>query len=164
MAMRIVPLLAAALLLAGPAPAAESLLVTKKSLSSAGARALVDACVRYATEHKQIVAAAVVDGEGTLIELHAMQGATVSNIESAPLKAKTSLRWRRSTKELGDRVKSGENVAPVWMHDFPQRGAVPIFVDGEIVGAMGIGGAGSDECAVEAVKNVFGGNATTEGK
>jgi glc operon protein GlcG len=93
-----------------------------------------------------------------------MQGATVSNIESAPLKAKTSLRWRRSTKDLGDRVKSGENVAPVWMHDFPQRGAVPIFVDGEIVGAMGIGGAGSDECAVDAVKQVFGGNAKTEEK
>jgi glc operon protein GlcG len=162
--MRILPLLAAALLLAGPATAAESLLVTKKSLSSAAARALVDACVRYATEHKQIVAAAVVDGQGTLIELHAMQGATVSNIESAPLKAKTSLRWRRSTKDLGDRVKSGENVAPVWMHDFPQRGAVPIFVDGEIVGAMGIGGAGSDECAVDAVKQVFGGNAKTEEK
>lgn len=162
--MRSLVLLASALLLLGQAQAAKSLLVTKKSLSSAAARALVDACVRYATEHEEIVAAAVVDAEGTLIELHAMQGATITNIESAPLKAKTSLRWRRSTKEIGDRVKSGENVAPVWLHDFPQRGAVPIFVDGEIVGAMGIGGAGSDECAVAAIKAVFGGNAKTEMK
>jgi hypothetical protein len=29
---------------------------------------------------------------------------------------------------------------------------------------MGIGGAGSDECAVDAVKQVFGGNAKTEEK
>ena len=160
--MRIFALLTAALLLAGSVQAAESLLVTKKSLSSAAARALVDACVRYATAHKQVVAAAVVDGQGTLIELHAMQGATVSNIESAPLKAKTSWRWRRATKDLGARVQSGENVAPVWMHDFPQRGAVPIFVDGDLVGAMGIGGAGSDECAINAIEEVFGGNAKTQ--
>jgi glc operon protein GlcG len=161
--MRKLAALLALLLVAGQAQAAESLLVTKKSLSSAAARALVDACLRYATEHRQIVAAAVVDAEGTLIELHAMQGATVTNIESAPLKAKTSLRWRRSTKEIGDRVKSGENEAPVWLHDFPQRGAVPIFVDGDLIGAMGIGGAGSDECAVAAVKEVFGGAAKTAG-
>jgi len=162
--MRILPLVAAALLAATQVASAQALLVSKKSLSSAAARALVDACVDFATQHKQIVAAAVVDEEGTLLDFHAMQGATVTNIESAPLKAKTSVRWRRSTREIGDRVRSGENEAPVWLHDFPQRGAVPIFVEGELVGAMGIGGAGSDECAVAAVKAVFGGSAKTEMK
>ena len=162
--MRTLPLLAAALLAVAPAASAQGLLVTKKSVSSVAARALVEACLDYAAKHNQIVAAAVVDAEGNLLDAHAMQGATATNIASAPLKAKTSLRWRRSTKEIGDRVKSGENEAPVWLGDFPQRGGLPIVVEGEVVGAMGVGGAAnaSDDCAAAAIKSVFGAAAKTD--
>ena len=156
--------LAASLLAtAWAAPAsAQDLLTVRKTLTSTAARALVDSCVAYATAHKQTVAAAVVDSAGILLEFHAMQGSTVTNIESAPLKARASVRWRRSTQSLGERVRSGENQAPVWLGDLPQRGAVPIVVDGEVVGAMGIGGAASDDCAIQAIKSVFAGKALTE--
>jgi hypothetical protein len=46
-----------------------------KVISSAGARALADACTAWAEKNKQIVAMAVLDWGGNLIEFHAMEGA-----------------------------------------------------------------------------------------
>ena len=46
-----------------------------KVISSAGARALADACTAWAEQNKQVVAMAVLDWGGNLIEFHAMEGA-----------------------------------------------------------------------------------------
>jgi hypothetical protein len=35
-------------------------------------------------------------------------------------------------------VRSGQNLAPTFVHDFPQPGALPIVVDGEVIGSMGV--------------------------
>jgi hypothetical protein len=35
-------------------------------------------------------------------------------------------------------VRSGQNLAPTFMHDFPQPGALPILAGGEVIGAMGV--------------------------
>jgi len=68
-----------------------------KVISSAGARALVDACSAWAEQNKQIVAIAILDWGGNLIESHAMEGAPMNAIDTALLKAKSALRWRRPT-------------------------------------------------------------------
>src|SRR5215468_10616674 len=70
-----------------------------KVVSSAGARALVDACADWATKNKQTVAIAILDWGGNLIESHAMEGAPMNAIDTALLKAKSALRWRRPTSE-----------------------------------------------------------------
>jgi uncharacterized protein GlcG (DUF336 family) len=90
-----------------------------------------------------------------------MGGTNVIAGESAILKAKTAVRWWRSTAELNERVKNWDNVAPVWAGDFPQQGGVPIFMNGTIVGAMGIGGGRGDECARVAIQAVLGSAAST---
>ena len=41
------------------------------------------------------------------------------------------------------------------MHDFPQPGALPIMVDGEMIGAMGVSGADGEKCAQAAIDAVF---------
>lgn len=96
-----------------------------KIISSAGARALADACTVWAEQNKQVVAMAVVDWGGNLIEFHAMEGAPMNAIDTALLKAKSALRWRRPTSETNKMVRSGENLAPTFMNDFPQPGALP---------------------------------------
>src|SRR2546422_5294165 len=67
-----------------------------KIISSAGARALVDACSAWAATNKQTVAIAVLDWGGNLIESHAMEGAAANAIDTALLKAKSaapSMAW-----------------------------------------------------------------------
>jgi len=132
-----------------------------KIISSAGARALVDACSAWAAKNKQTVAIAVLDWGGNLIESHAMEGAAANAIDTALLKAKSALRWRRPTSETNKMVRSGENLAPTFMNDFPQPGALPIVVNGQVIGAMGVSSAQGEQCAQAAIDAVFKGQATS---
>jgi glc operon protein GlcG len=135
-----------------------------KIISSAGARALVDACSAWAEQNKEVVAIAILDWGGNLVESHAMEGAPMNAIDTALLKAKSALRWRRATSETNKIVRSGENLAPTFMHDFPQPGALPIMVDGQVVGAMGVSGADGEKCAQAAIDSVFKGKAISSSR
>jgi glc operon protein GlcG len=126
-----------------------------KVISSAGARALVDACTAWAEKNKQVVAIAVIDWGGNVIESHAMEGAAMNAIDTALLKAKSALRWRRPTSETNKMVRTGENLAPTFMNDFPQPGALPLIIDGQVLGAMGVSGADGEKCAQAAIDAVF---------
>ena len=75
-----------------------------KIISSAGARALADACSAWAEQNKQTVAMAILDWGGNLIESHAMEGAAANAIDTALLKAKSALRWRRRQRLSGLRA------------------------------------------------------------
>src|SRR6266700_8245431 len=134
-----------------------------KVISSAGARALVDACAAWAEKNKQVVAIAVIDWGGNVIESHAMEGAAANAIDTALLKAKSALRWRRPTSETNKMVRSGENLAPTFMRDFPQPGALPIIVNGQVIGAMGVSSGQGEQCAQAAIDAVFKGQAKTSG-
>jgi uncharacterized protein GlcG (DUF336 family) len=131
-----------------------------KIISSAGARALADACSAWAEQNKQIVAMAILDWGGNLIESHAMEGAPMNSIDTALLKAKSALRWRRPTSETNQLVRNGTNLAPTFMNDFPQPGAVPVVLNGQVIGAMGVSGADGEKCAKAAIDAVFKGQAT----
>jgi glc operon protein GlcG len=134
-------------------------------VSSAGARALADACTAWAEKNKLILAMAIIDWGGNVLESHAMEGAAANAIETALLKAKSALRWRRPTSETNKLVKSGENLAPTFMNDFPQPGALPIVLDGQVIGAMGVSaGADGEKCAAAAIESVFKGQATFTGR
>src|SRR6267142_943962 len=134
-----------------------------KVISSAGARALADACAAW-EKKKLVVAIAILDWGGNLIESHAMEGAPMNAIDTALLKAKSALRWRRPTSETNKMVRSGENLAPTFMNDFPQPGAVPIIVNGQVVGAMGVSSGDGEKCAQAAIDAVFKGQATTSAR
>ena len=133
-------------------------------ISSAGARALADACTAWAEKNKLVVAMAVIDWGGNLVEFHAMEGAAPNAIETALLKAKSALRWRRPTSETNKMVRSGENLAPTFMDDFPQPGALPIVLNGQAIGAMGVSSGDGERCAQAAIDSVFKGKAATVGR
>jgi glc operon protein GlcG len=134
---------------------AETMVREQKVITSAGARAMVDACSAWAEKNHQVLAMSVLDWAGNLVESHAMEGAGANSIDTALLKAKSALRWRRPTSEMNQVVRSGQNLAPTFMHDFPQPGALPIMVDGEMIGAMGVSGADGEKCAQAAIDAVF---------
>ena len=142
-----------------PPSSPQPLLVTRKVVTTAAARALVDACVAYAAQKKYTaLGIAVVDPDGTLLSFQGTDGATDTALETAELKATTAAHWRRPTIELWERVNKQVNRAPEWMGDFAQPGGFPIFVGNEMVGAIGAGGGignQDDECAQAAIKAVF---------
>jgi glc operon protein GlcG len=134
---------------------AQAMVREQKVISSAGARAMVDACTAWAERNHLVLAMSVLDWAGNLVESHAMEGAGANSIDTALLKAKSALRWRRATSETNRIVRSGENLAPTFMRDFPQPGALPIIVDGQMIGAMGVSSADGEKCAQAAIDVVF---------
>src|SRR5215510_569193 len=134
---------------------AQAMVREQKVISSAGARAMVDACTAWAERNHLTLAMSVLDWAGNLIESHAMEGAAANAIDTALLKAKSALRWRRPTSEMNRIVRSGENLAPTFMHDFPQPGALPIVVDGQMIGAMGVSSTDGEKCVQAAIDVVF---------
>lgn len=134
---------------------AQPVFVERKQISTAAARQMVDACIAFAERNRILVAVAVVGIDGVLLDFHAMQGGGATMSETAILKAKTAAHWQRSTKLLEDDVLSQRNVASVWINDFPKAGALPIVIDGQVAGAIGIGGAQrQEECAQYAIDSV----------
>lgn len=148
-----------------PPASPQPLLATRKVITTAAARALVDACIVYANQKKYTaLGIAVVDPDGTLLSFQGTEGAADTALETAELKAATAAHWRRPTIELWERVNKQINRAPEWMGDFAQPGGFPIFLDHEMVGAIGAGGGignQDDECAQAAIKAVFPGASTT---
>jgi glc operon protein GlcG len=135
---------------------AQTVYVERKQISSAAARKMVDACLAFAEQNHILVGVAVVGIDGVLLDFHAMQGGGATLSETAILKAKTAAHWQRSTKSLEEDVLSERNVASVWINDFPKSGALPIVIDGQVAGAIGIGGARmQEECAQAGIDAVI---------
>ena len=129
----------------------------RKQVSSDTARKLVEACIEFSKAHNSVVGVAVVDFAGVLIDMHLMQGGTATYSETAILKAKTAAHWQRATSSLEEDVNSKRNGASDWIGDFPRSGGLPIVIDGQVAGAIGVGGGGAAEaCAQAAIDSVIG--------
>jgi glc operon protein GlcG len=140
---------------------AQPLVSDKKDITGYGARKVIEACLAEAARDHYPIAIAVVDSAGYLQSYQATDGATDNTGMTAQLKAKTAAKFRRSTAELYERVNKQINRAPEWMGYFPIPGGFPIVVQGEVVGAIGVGAAGlsggrDEGCAQNAIKSVFG--------
>jgi glc operon protein GlcG len=136
---------------------AQPVSIDRKQVSADAARRMVDACLAFAQQNNIRVGVAVVDIAGVLIDFHAMQGGGATMAETAILKAKTSAHWQRSTRDLEEDVRTQANGASVWIGDFPRVGGLPIVIDGQVAGAIGIGGnAKQEECAQHAIDTVIG--------
>src|SRR5579872_1973285 len=151
----LIPLTAIAAIAFAAEASAQAMVREQKVITSAGARAMVDACTAWAERNHLVLAMSVLDWAGNLVESHAMEGAAFNAIDTALLKAKSALRWRRPTSEMNKIVRTGENLAPTFMHDFPQPGALPIVVNGQVIGAMGVSSGDGEKCAQAAIDTVF---------
>ncbi len=117
---------------------------TKRALSLSDARKIVDAARAEAEQRKWNVSIAVVDEGGFILALDRMDGAFPQSADIATRKAWTSAMVRLPTKALEEMVK--ERPALV---GFPGQlrvqGGLPIQVEGECVGAVGVSGVASHE-------------------
>src|SRR6185503_18038335 len=86
---------------------------------------------------------AVVDDGGNLMALERLDNTFAAGALISYGKARTSALFKKPTKFFEEIIKNGRTPM-VALNDFtPLQGGVPIVVDGQIVGAVGVSGATS---------------------
>lgn len=133
----------AALLLAGTVGTAHAQVATKKQLTIDGARQVIAAAAAEAARNRAGGVIAVVDDGGNLMALERLDGTFAAGASISIGKARTAAIFKRPTKAFEDIIRNGRT-AMVALNDFtPLQGGVPIMLDGEVVGAIGVSGAAS---------------------
>jgi len=117
---------------------------TKPCLTLADVKKVAAACEAEAIRNKWDVVIAILDDGGHLLWLQRMDGATPFNAEVAVEKGRSAAVSRRSTKNWEDRITAGRN-AVLKMPVLPVQGGLPIMVQGECAGGIGISGVQSHE-------------------
>lgn len=133
----------------------------KRSLTIEGANRVIAAAVAYAKQNSAPGGViAVVDDGGNLMALERLDGTFAAGANISIGKARTAVLFKRPTKAFEDIIKNGRT-AMVSLPDAyftPLQGGVPITIDGQIVGGVGVSGAASaqqDEELAVAGANVF---------
>lgn len=118
--------------------------IQKRSITLDGARTVIAAAKAYAVKNNAPGGViAVVDDGGNLVALERLDGTFSAGANISVGKAKTAVMFKRPTKFFEDVIKNGRT-AMVALPDFtPLQGGVPIVVDGELVGGVGVSGAAS---------------------
>jgi glc operon protein GlcG len=124
--------------------AANAQIVDKKSLTLEGARTVIAGAKLYAAKNNAPGGViAVVDDGGNLVALERLDGTFSAGANISIGKAKTAVMFKKPTKFFEDVIKNGRT-AMVALPDFtPLQGGVPILVDGQVVGGVGVSGASS---------------------
>jgi uncharacterized protein GlcG (DUF336 family) len=132
--------------------------LTKYQVSADIARKLVDACVDYAKSTNTPVSVFVLSPDGEIVDAHRMDGQNSINTDTALLKAKTALYLRDSTHAAANRFRTLDaRVIREDLHMYLVSGGLPIVVDDQMIGAIGVGGGNADEqCAYQALIKVLG--------
>lgn len=121
---------------------------TKPVLTLADVRAIAAAAETEALAHVWAVTIAIVDDGGHLLWLQRLDGAAPVSAEIATAKARTAALGRRESKVYEDMINQGRTSflsAPLLRGML--EGGVPILVDGQCVGAVGVSGVKSSEDA-----------------
>ena len=135
--------------------------VEKKALTIEGAKKVIAGAVAYAKKNNAPGGViAVVDEGGNLMALERLDGTFAAGANISIGKARTAVLFRRPTKAFEDIIKNGRTamVALPDAYFTPLQGGVPIMIDGQIVGGVGVSGAASaqqDEELALAGANVF---------
>jgi len=151
----------AALILLGAAAFSNAQTVEKKTLTIDGARKVIAGSIAYARKNNAPGGViAVVDEGGNLMALERLDGTFAAGANISIGKARTAVLFKRPTKAFEDIIKNGRTamVALPDTYFTPLQGGVPITIDGEIVGGVGVSGAASaqqDEELAIAGANVF---------
>jgi len=102
----------------------------------------------HALNHAWAVSIAIVDAGGHLLWLQRLDGAPPISAQIAPAKAHTAALGRRESKVYEDVVNQGRtSFLSVPGLQGLLEGGVPILVDGQCVGAVGVSGVKSVEDA-----------------
>jgi len=140
--------------------------LNKMVLNADMARAIVDACVQWQKQQPGNVTIAiyVIDPMGNILDMHQMDGVLPIGNETALMKAKTALYARSSSAAVAQRFNNVDGRLirldlgrAQGLSYYFVGGGLPIVVQDQLIGAVGVGGGNADEqCAYQALQKVLG--------
>jgi len=122
------------------AQAGPALTLDKKTLTLSAARRVVAASEAEATKRGLGVVIVVVDDAGTVIELTRMDSAQVASVSVGIGKARTAAIYRRPSRVFEEQIRDGRIAALALADATPLQGGIPIVINGQVVGAVGVSG------------------------
>lgn len=131
-------------------------------ISLAAAKKIARVCRDWAASHGGAISLYVIDDAGELVHMERMDGQLPNDIRTALLKAQTALKTRQPTSIRAAQLENDPSGLPrqVALYKFfTSSGGLPIVVDGQLIGAIGVSGdsgAGDENCAVAGLKATFG--------
>jgi glc operon protein GlcG len=117
----------------------------KKVLTIAGARAVAAAAEAEATKGGATPAFAIVDDGGHVLLVVRPDGTFPAAAEVSIRKARTAALFRKETIAFENTVNGGRYALLGVDVMTPLMGGVPIVIDGQVVGAIGVSGAKSQQ-------------------
>jgi len=135
-------LLATTVMIVGGAVRAQ--VAERKSLTLEGAKRVVTAAEEYAKQNKAPGGViAVVDAGGNLMDLDRLDGTFAAGANISIGKARTAVLFQKPTKVFEDIINNGRTAMAALPDSFftPLQGGIPIVLDGQIIGGVGVSGA-----------------------
>jgi uncharacterized protein GlcG (DUF336 family) len=136
-------------------------------ISLAAAKKIAKVCRDFAAGKNGSMSLYILDTFGELVHMERMDGQVFNNIRTALMKAETSLKTRVPTSVYNAQLRNNPAGQPrtIVQYDFfTNSGGLPIVVDGQMIGAIGVGGGagggGDENCAIEGLKATFGDHVT----
>jgi glc operon protein GlcG len=135
-------------------------------ISLAAAKKVARVCRDWAASKDGTMSLYIIDNAGEFVHMERMDGQVYNNIRTALLKAQTALKTRQPTSVAAAQLKNNPNGIArqtTFFNLFTNSGGIPIVVDGQMIGAIGIGGGaggGDENCAIEGLKAAFGEHVT----
>ena len=120
---------------------------TKAVLTLSDVKAILAAAEAHATANQWAVCIAVVDDGGHVLGQLRLDGAAPLSAQIAPAKAHSAAVGARPTKAFEDMINQGRYAFLSAPLEGMLEGGVPIVVDGQVVGAVGVSGVKSHEDA-----------------
>jgi glc operon protein GlcG len=137
------------------------------SINADTAEKLSKACEAIAKKNNSQVVVVILDPQGLVVHEHRMDGEGWIQVNATEQKARTALRTRASSRVLNNRNVqdpfTNQNMAGYGLTT--QEGGLPIIVNGQLIGAIGVGGIppaertatyGEEMCARDALVEVIG--------
>jgi uncharacterized protein GlcG (DUF336 family) len=135
-------------LLAGTAASAQ--MMDKKVLTLAAAKKIAAAAEQTASQNKWSVVIAIVDEGGHLVYLSRVDGTQYGSVDVAIRKAGAAAAFKRPTKVFEDAVAGGRMALLGLEAAVPLEGGVPLVLDGNVIGAIGVSGVTAQQDGVVA--------------
>lgn len=118
-------------------------IIEAKNITLEAAKKVVAEAIKYAKANNAPGGAiAVVDNGGNLVYLERLDGTFAASSEVSIKKANTAALFKAPSAKLENSINSGRQALITVGHTFLQ-GGIPIMIDGEVIGAVGVSGASS---------------------
>ena len=117
---------------------------TKRTLTLEIARSITAAAEKKALDNKWAMVISILDDGGNLLQLDRMDGAPIGSVEVAQQKAHTAVIFKSPSKDFADGLAKG-TTALLKLNVLPFEGGIPLVVDGQVIGAIGVSGGTAEQ-------------------